>query len=164
MDPRALTPLVVPVLDEGLVAIVKGLFQEYAESLGFDLEFQGFAEELATLPGRYAPPAGRLLLATLDGAPAGCVALRPLERDVCEMKRLYVRPACRGHGVGRILARRIIDEAQSAGYRRMRLDTLPSMAAARRLYAEFGFRPILPYYPNAVPGTAFLELDLLRPR
>jgi GNAT superfamily N-acetyltransferase len=160
MDPRALMPHVVPVLDDGLVAIVKGLFQEYAESLGFDLEFQGFGKELAGLPGRYAPPAGRLLLATLEGDPAGCVALRPLERDVCEMKRLYVRPAFRGHGIGRILAWRIIEEAQSAGYRRMRLDTLPSMAAARRLYAELGFRPILPYYPNPVPDTVFLELDL----
>jgi putative acetyltransferase len=160
MERPAVRPVVVQALDDSAVAVVKGLFLEYAESLGIDLEFQGFAEELAGLPGRYAPPAGRLLLATLGGEPAGCVALRPLEQDVCEMKRLYVRPVFRTHGVGRLLAGHIIDEARSAGYRRMRLDTLPSMSAARRLYAALGFRPILPYYPNPVPGAAFLELDL----
>lgn len=160
MDRPTVTPLVVQALDEDAVAIVKALFREYAESLGIDLEFQGFAEELAHLPGNYAPPKGRLLLATLDGEPAGCVALRPLELDICEMKRLYLRPAFRTHGLARVLACRIIEEARSAGYRRMRLDTLPSMYAARRLYTELGFRPIAPYYPNPIPGTAFLELDL----
>lgn len=160
MDRSRVKPVVVPALDEGTIAMVKRLFQEYAEALGIDLEFQGFAEELAGLPGRYAPPAGRLLLATLEGGPAGCVGLRALEQDVCEMKRLYVPPQYRGHGIGRLLARRIIHEAHSAGYHRMRLDTLPSMAAARELYAELGFRPIQPYYPNPVAGTAFLELEL----
>jgi GNAT superfamily N-acetyltransferase len=160
LDRPTVTPLVVQALDDAATAIVKALFHEYVESLGIDLEFQGFEEELARLPGKYAPPGGRLLLATLKGEPAGCVALRPLEQDVCEMKRLYVRPVFRAHGLGRMLVHRIIQEARSAGYRRMRLDTLPSMSAARRLYTELGFRPIAPYYPNPVPGTAFLELDL----
>jgi ribosomal protein S18 acetylase RimI-like enzyme len=160
MDRSTMILRVVPALDDDAVATVQTLFREYAESLGTDLEFQGFAEELASLPGKYAPPRGRLLLATLDGEPAGCVALRPWGQDVCEMKRLYVRPGFRAHGLGRILADHIIDEARSAGYRRMRLDTLPSMAAARKLYDVLGFRPIAPYYANPVPGTAFLELDL----
>ncbi|HEY7635934.1 MAG TPA: GNAT family N-acetyltransferase [Gemmatimonadales bacterium] len=160
MDRRSVIPDVVQVLDDETAGIAKQLFQEYAESLSIDLEFQGFARELAGLPGRYAPPAGRLLLAMVDQNPAGCVALRRLKGDVCEMKRLYVRPAYRGHGLGQILTRRMIQEAHAAGYRRMRLDTLPSMSAARRLYADLGFRPISPYYPNPVPGTAFLELDL----
>lgn len=160
MDRPTITVRVVQILDDEAAATVKALFREYAESLGIDLEFQGFGEELASLPGKYAPPRGRLLLAMLDGEPAGCVGLRPLGQDVCEMKRLYVRPGFRAHGLGRILARRIIDEARAAGYRRMRLDTLPSMAAARRLYDLLGFRPIPPYYANPVSGTAFLELDL----
>jgi ribosomal protein S18 acetylase RimI-like enzyme len=153
-------PEIIQALDEDAVAAVKTLFQEYADSLGIDLEFQGFGEELASLPGKYAPPRGRLLLATIEGDPAGCVALRGLEPDVCEMKRLYVRPLFRSSGLGRMLAQRIVEEARSAGYRSMRLDTLPSMSAARSLYAELGFRPIAPYYPNPVSGTAFLELDL----
>ncbi len=155
-----MTPVVVQALGDAALAMAKKLFQEYAESLGIDLEFQSFADELASLPGKYAPPRGRLLLATLDGEPAGCVGLRPLKQEVCEMKRLYVRPAFRASGLGRMLANRIIEEALFARYRRMRLDTLPSMSAARRLYTELGFRPIAPYYPNPIPGTAFLELDL----
>jgi ribosomal protein S18 acetylase RimI-like enzyme len=153
-------PAVIQALDQDAVAAVKTLFQEYADSLGTDLTFQGFREELATLPGKYAPPQGRLLLATIDGDPAGCVALRSLEQNVCEMKRLYVRPGFRSFGLGRTLTRRVVEEARSAGYRWMRLDTLPSMSAARGLYAELGFRPIAPYYPNPVLGTVFLELDL----
>ena len=136
------------------------LFEEYAASLDFDLCFQGFGEELAGLPGDYAPPAGRLLLASVGDDIAGCVALRPIEADVCEMKRLYVRPAFRGVGAGRILAESIIHEARVAGYRRMRLDTLASMTAARQLYQQLGFREIAPYRNNPVPDAAFLELDL----
>jgi ribosomal protein S18 acetylase RimI-like enzyme len=154
------TPAVIQALDDDAVAAVRTLFQEYANSLGIDLEFQGFGEELASLPGKYAPPQGRLLLATIDGDPAGCVALRALEQGICEMKRLYVRPVFRCFGLGRMLTQRIVEEARAAGYRWMRLDTLPSMSAARSLYAQLGFQPIAPYYGNPVSGTAFLELDL----
>lgn len=136
------------------------LFEEYAASLGIDLCFQGFDEELAGLPGNYAPPAGRLLLAMQSDTAAGCVALRRLEREVCEMKRLYVRPAFQGLGVGRMLVERVILEAGNAGYRRMRLDTLPTMTSARALYRKIGFREIAPYTSNPVDGVAYLELDL----
>ena len=137
------------------IATVAGLFREYAASLGVDLSFQGFDEELASLPGDYAPPRGRLLLA--DG---GCVALRPLAGDLCEMKRLYVRPSSRGTGLGRALVQRVIDEARAIGYRAMRLDTLPSMTAAAAMYRAFGFREIEPYRFNPVEGTKYFELEL----
>jgi GNAT superfamily N-acetyltransferase len=150
---------IVPA-DHSLLPLVRQLLQEYADTLGVDLGFQGFAEELAGLPGEYTPPAGRLLLGFEADRPAGCVALRPLESGVCEMKRLYVRPDFRGTGWGRWLARRVVDEARSAGYRRMRLDTLPGMAGAQRLYRAMGFQPIPAYRYNPVPGTLFLELDL----
>jgi ribosomal protein S18 acetylase RimI-like enzyme len=154
--------LIVPALDPRSLATARELFQEYAEALGVDLGFQDFSTELETLPGSYAPPLGRLLLALEGAAPAGCVALRPLEPGIAEMKRLYVRPAFRGGGWGRILAERIIAEAVEAGYVRMRLDTLPSMAGARALYQSLGFREIPPYRHNPIAGTAFLELTLPR--
>ncbi|MDQ2985063.1 MAG: GNAT family N-acetyltransferase [Actinomycetota bacterium] len=144
-----------PELDEA-----RRLFREYADSLGVDLGFQDFEQELEALPGHYAAPTGKLLIARLDGDPVGCVALRPLEGGLCEMKRLYVRDAARGAGAGKALALAIIEAAQDAGYDAMRLDTLPTMEAARRLYRELGFRAIEPYRFNPVADTSFMELDL----
>jgi putative acetyltransferase len=144
------------------LADVRTLFQEYADAIQTDLCFQGFQRELAELPGAYAPPAGRLLLAKDKGAPAGCVALRPLDAETCEMKRLYVRPAFRGSGVGRRLAVAVTQAAREIGYRRMRLDTLASMTAAIALYRSLGFQDALPYRYNPLPGATFLELDLRR--
>jgi ribosomal protein S18 acetylase RimI-like enzyme len=178
------------------LALVRTLFREYADSLGFDLSAQHFEEELASLPGKYAPPEGRLLVAVAafageranlkvrpygpyGGVAAGCVALRPLlETDrnddadsegrpegrpctsICEMKRMYVRAAYRGLGLGRRLAEAIIAEARAIGYAKMRLDTLPTMAAAFALYHSLGFREITPYWHNPIPGTKYLELDV----
>jgi GNAT superfamily N-acetyltransferase len=137
------------------------LFKEYGASLGFPLCFQNFEEELATLPGKYALPAGRLLLAFVDGAPVGCGALRPFDQQACEMKRLYVRPECKGQGIGRQLAERLIAEAKLIGYARMRLDTIPAqMMEANRLYLALGFHEIPPYYNNPQPGTRYMELPL----
>lgn len=150
-----------PAVGADDIESVRGLFLRYAESLGFDLCFQGFDHELAALPGQYAPPAGRLLLArSADGTPSGCVGLRQLDAETCEMKRLYVAGESRGLGLGRLLAQTIIVEARAAGYRRMRLDTLPTMTEAARLYEMLGFREIEPYYENPVAGARFLELDL----
>jgi GNAT superfamily N-acetyltransferase len=146
--------------DEG-IARAQRLFLEYNATIAVDLEFQGFDHELATLPGRYAPPAGRLLLALRGHEPVGCVALRPLEAGVGELKRLYVRPAFQGRGIARLLVERTIVEARAAGYHTMRLDTLPAMERARALYEALGFRQIPAYTAfSAVPGTTFYELDL----
>ncbi len=141
---------------------IAGLFEAYAASLGVDLAFQGFAEEQATLPGRYAAPAGELLLARdLQREPLGCVALRPIEPDgCCEMKRLYVLPRGRGRGVGRALVGAIVGEAVRIGYREMRLDTLPGMVEAIALYKAAGFRVIAPYYQTPLADTVFLARAL----
>jgi ribosomal protein S18 acetylase RimI-like enzyme len=139
---------------------VRRLLREYEASLGVSLCFQGFERELATLPGEYAPPAGRLLLASETGQALGCVALRKLEDETCEMKRLYLRPDFRGKGTGRMLALAIIDEARKIGCNKMRLDTLPSMREAIALYESLGFKRIEPYYRNPVPGAVFMELKL----
>jgi putative acetyltransferase len=139
----------------------RALFLEYAESLGFSLCFQSFDEELKNLPGAYAAPSGRLLLARYEQQAAGCVALRKLEANVCEMKRLYVRPAYRGKGLGRILVERVIAEARAIGYERMRLDTIiSSMQDAVELYRKMGFKEIAPYRANPIEGALYLELLL----
>lgn len=137
------------------------LFREYAAWLGFSLCFQGFDKELETLPGKYASPAGRLLLARCAGSLAGCGALRPLELGICEMKRLYVRPGFRGRRLGLILAERLIADAKVIGYEFMRLDTLPKlMLEANRMYRSLGFYEIAAYYNNPQEDVRYLELRL----
>ena len=149
---QALIPDELPALRE--------LFEEYAGSLGIPLDFQGFAGEVAELPGRYAAPRGGLWLALADGRAAGCVALRPLGADLSEIKRLYLRPEFRGTGLGRRLAETVLAEAARIGYRRVWLDTLPSMGGAITLYRSLGFTEIEPYYDNPVPGALFLGREL----
>ena len=139
---------------------VRELFREYARSLDVDLAFQDFEQELAGLPGKYAPPLGEVLIAWRDGQALGCIGLRPLADGDAEMKRLYVRPQARGEQLGRRLAERICAQARAAGYARLCLDTLPSMAPAQALYRSLGFAPIAPYVFNPVPGTQFLALAL----
>src|SRR5215472_2309185 len=147
---------------DDLAATVK-LFRAYAASLAIDLSYQGFEAEMAAMPGKYAPPAGELLLARpADGTALGCVGLRPIEpRGCCEMKRLYVAPEGRGRGLGERLVDIIVSATMRLGYREMRLDTLPSMAAAIALYRKFGFEPTEPYYETPVTGTIFMRRPLI---
>ena len=155
--------LVVPDTPE-LLHTTRALFVEYADSLGIDLSFQQFEAELASLPGEYAPPAGHLLLALLDGEPAGCGGFRPIAdvdyANACEMKRLYVRKPFRRFGLGRALAQALLDEARRCGYSVMLLDTLDEMEAARSLYASLGFEEVPPYYYTPLPGAHYLKAEL----
>jgi putative acetyltransferase len=165
---------VVPADNPVRIEALRELFKEYAASLSFNLCFQSFEDELARLPGEYAPPSGMLLLGLVDDQVGGCVAFHRLEgemagargesspgSDVCEMKRLYVRPAFRGSGLGRELIDSILKCAAAVGYRRMRLDTVPSeMAKAVEIYRKIGFTEIAPYRPNPIPGAKYMELDL----
>ena len=163
MDTQAVT-LTIPSDPQELSA-VRTLFQEYADSLGVDLCFQGFEAELADLPGEYGPPRGRLLLAWVGDALAGCCALRPLDNcdypNAGEMKRLYVRKAFRAFGLGRELAEATLDAARQIGYTSVLLDTLNDMEAARALYTDLGFVEIAPYYHNPVPGSHYLKADII---
>ena len=148
-------------LSSSQVGEVRRLFLEYAQSLGFSLCFQGFDQEMADLPGMYAPPAGRLLLATMNEQSAGGAGLHKLEDDICEMKRLYVRPSWRGFGLGRALAEITVDQARQAGYTKMRLDTIAGkMDKAIRLYQKLGFKQIDPYRPSPIPEALYMELEL----
>lgn len=155
--------LVTPTSAEDLAA-TSGIFREYAISLGFDLCFQDFEGEISNLPGDYDSPRGALLLAKIDGAIAGCCALRPLDSsdyvNAAEMKRLYVRPAFRGLGLGRQLAEAVLDAALMAGYDSVLLDTLDDMEIARAMYEELGFKEIPPYYHNPLAGAHYLKVDL----
>jgi ribosomal protein S18 acetylase RimI-like enzyme len=147
-------------LDAESIGACRALFVEYEKGLGVSLCFQGFEQELATLPGAYARPRGRLLLARVAGMPAGCGALRPLTDTDAEMKRLYVRSQFRGMGLGRMLAECLVDDAKAIGYRTLKLDTLPAMAQAQAMYAALGFVDTAPYNDNPVPGVRFMSLDL----
>jgi putative acetyltransferase len=153
--------LVVQASSRPQIAEARELFLEYAQSLGFSLCFQNFDKELAGLPGDYAPPEGRLLLAECEGQLAGCVALHKLGLGICEMKRLYLRPQFRGRGLGRALAEHIIAEARRIGYQHMRLDTVePVMKDAVAMYRKLGFKEVAPYRSNPIVGAMYMELDL----
>ena len=142
------------------IDLARELFREYQRSLGIDLCFQDFEHELATLPGEYAPPFGRLLLLYEEENLAGCVALRKIDDETCEMKRLYVRPDFRGRQLGKRLAEAVIYESRVIGYKKMKLDTLPIMTTAITMYRSLGFKPTPPYRHNPVQGALFMELDL----
>jgi GNAT superfamily N-acetyltransferase len=159
--PPAEPTRIAPAATADDLADAARLFAAYAAALDVDLGYQGFAAELAGLPGKYAPPAGALLLARdADGRPLGCVALRPLAAGVGEMKRLYVAPAARGLGLGRALVAAVVAEARRIGYREIRLDTLSTMADAMALYRRAGFAEIAPYYDTPVEGTRFFARSL----
>jgi GNAT superfamily N-acetyltransferase len=151
-------PELIEVIHDHDLDVVRELFADYQRDLPFDLSFQNFREEVAALPGRYAPPAGRLLLARCESTPAGCVALRQIGDGLCEMKRLFVRPESRERGIGRALARAIVEEARQIGYKRMRLDTV--LEPAKSLYRSLGFREIPPYQHVPIDGVVFMELEL----
>lgn len=153
---------IAPVRTSEDLAATAGLFAGYAASLPVDLAYQDFDDELAALPGKYAPPAGELFLARDEaGAPLGCVGLRPLAHEgCCEMKRLFLLPAARGLGLGRALTEAVVQQARDAGYRELRLDTLATMTAAQTLYRTMGFEPIAPYYEPTPSGTVFMALRL----
>lgn len=155
--------IITPAIDAADIAAIRTLFLEYAASLDVDLAYQAFQNEVASLPGDYAPPRGCLLLARDGGAARACVGVRPLDDNVCEMKRLYVRPEARGSGIGRTLTIAAIEFGRAAGFRAIRLDTLPSMAAAQVLYRSLGFRDIAPYRFSPVAGNVFMELQLAPP-
>jgi len=156
-------PAIVQVRDSRHLTAVRSLFEAYAASLDFDLDFQNFEDELKKLPGEYGPPKGCILMAIVGKDSAGCVALRQISNDICEMKRLYIKPLYRKKGIGRRLAESVIQNACGIGYKRMRLDTVPAMKAARTLYASLGFKKIAPYRFNPIDGAAFMELDLKQP-
>jgi len=139
---------------------VRSLFVEYAAEIGIDLSFQGFEEELRSLPGKYREPSGCVVLAFIDGKIAGCAALRSLEEGLCEMKRLFVRDFAKGRGAGKALANKVLDEARERGYSFIRLDTLPSMAKAQGIYKSLGFYEIGPYVYNPIAGSVFMEKKL----
>jgi len=151
---------IIKVESKSEVEITRELFLEYAQSLDFHLCFQDFEREVTELPGEYAPASGSLLLLMSEGKAAGCVALRKIDRKVCEMKRLYVRPEFRGMGFGKKLTLTVIDEAKKMGYRFIRLDTVPSMKEAIKLYQFLGFKEIKPYRKNPIEGAIFMELEL----
>ena len=160
MTPPDARVVIATAASPGELAAVRTLVEEYQRSLGIDLEFQGFSHELAHLGEMYGPPDGALFLAVLDGVAVGCVGVRRFDATCCEMKRLYVRPQGRGHGVGRRLAERAMEAGRAAGYAAMRLDTLPSMRDAQALYERLGFRDVAAYRANPVAGTRFLEAPL----
>lgn len=157
---RMAGPEIIQASTPADLAKVRELFQEYAAGTGLDLCFQGFEEEVATLPGKYAPPGGRLYLLVNSGVASACGALRPFGDDLAEMKRLYVRPEFRKCGFARKLSLKLIDDARSIGYRAIYLDTLGTMVAARKLYADLGFKETGPYYANPLPDVCYLRLDL----
>ncbi len=149
---------IIPAYQE--IERIRTLFREYTDFLGVNLDFQNYAEEYANLPGKYAPPRGRLYLALCDGKPAGCVALRPFDENRCEVKRLYVKPEFQGLKIGRALMEKLIADAHEMNYKSMILDTHPRLVNGLSLYRKLGFKKIEKYYPNPYPETIYLGLDL----